>query len=173
MLLINLNNALQTSCLLLSLILLNACAEQPKKSTVLIPVEERNVPLANKNNVLEQTQAESNKIKNEQTQPVIVALLEQAKEVAAQGETTKAAAIIERGLRIDSRNASLWHELALIRLQQQQWQQAVALARKSNALAAYDEKLKSANWGIIADAYEQLGQKEKAKQARKKQTVQG
>lgn len=161
--------------LLIVILILSACAEQPKKSMVLVPVEERNSPIINNPDKASQAEvspyANSNEV-DKKTEPVIVALISEADALAKQGNADKAAASIERGLRIDPRNALLWHHLALIRFQQQQWQQAIVLARKSNALAAKDIKLKSENWGVIANAYEKLGDKQKANEARKKQSGQ-
>ena len=157
--------------LLFIVCLLTGCAEQAKKSTVLIPVEERNVPVVNANDEI--TPDHKNTVRNnKQTEPVIVALIDEANSFAKQGNSAKAAATIERGLRIEPKNARLWHQLAAIRIQQQQWQQAIDLARKSNALAAYNPKLKSANWGLIAKAYDRLGNKQKADEARAKQRAQ-
>ena len=153
-----------------------ACAEQPTKSVVLVPIEERNVPIeANKSSIHKQEVVphKTSPPVDKQKESVIIALLGDADDFASKGQSDKAAATIERALRIEPRNALLWHRLAVIRLQQQQWQQAIAMARKSNALAAANTKLKSDNWGVIADAYEHLGNKQKAKEARNKQTSQG
>ena len=156
---------------------LYACAEQPKKSEALIPVEERNVPPVKDqhfDSTRDVTGAKDSKTNNSKPQTsVIIALLDEAKSQADKGHSDKAAATIERALRIEPNNAVLWHQLALIRMQQQQWQQAIVLARKSNTLAADNEPLKSENWGIIAEAYEKLGDKLKAKEARQKQKLQG
>ena len=46
------------------------------------------------------------------------------------------------------------------------------MAKKSNALAANNTQLKSENWGVIATAYDKLGNKQKAKEARNKQSHQ-
>ena len=152
--------------------------EQPKKSEVLVPIEERHVPVPHDQsfeNTKQNADAES-EIKREINRPqqsVIVALLDEADTHANAGHSDKASAFIERALRIEPNNALLWHRLALIRVQQQEWQQAIALARKSNALVVNNPGLKSANWGIIADAYEKLGDKQKAKEARQKQKLQG
>lgn len=161
--------------LLLIIMLLTACAEQATKSVELIPVEERNVPL-------EKTQAEivkpevtddkKSKVVKKQKESVIIALLDDAERYSNKGQSDKAAATIERALRIEPKNALLWHRLAVVRMQQQQWQQAIAMARKSNALAANNHQLKSDNWAVIAAAYDNLGNKKKANEARNKQSGQ-
>ncbi len=160
---------------------LTACADQPTKSVEIIPVEERNVPvetrtvlpvkseavIADKNNQISKEKASKTK------EPVIIALIEDADSFSNEGHSEKAAATIERALRIEPKNALLWHRLAIIRMQQQQWQQAIAMARKSNSLAKDNDQLKSDNWGIIAAAYDSLGNKEKANEARNRQSAQG
>lgn len=149
-----------------SLIVLSACSQQPTKSDALIPVEERYVPSDN----ISTTPTTS----ADNVQPtVIAALIDQANNHAAAGNTGKAIASLERALRIEPGNALLWHRFALVRLQQNDWQQAIALARKSNALALDDAPLKSQNWSIIARAYEELGEMDKAREARRQQRLTG
>jgi len=161
-------------CLILLLLFLTACAEQTTKSVVLVPVEERNSPTNNKSATVESevVRNKTTKTVNKQQEPVIIALLADADKFIGQGQSAKAAATIERALRIEPRNALLWHRLAVVRLQQQQWQQAIVMARKSNALAGHNSSLKSENWGLIAKAYDKLGDKRKANEARNKQTDQ-
>ncbi len=152
-----------------------ACAEQPRKSVVLVPVEERNAPI-NKSKSIKIKPApvrkEPGREVNKQQEPVIIALLKDADKFSGQGQSAKAAATIERALRIDPRNALLWHRLSVVRFQQQQWQQTIAMARKSITLAGNNNSLKSDNWGLIAKAYDKLGDKRKANEARNKQTSQ-
>ncbi len=149
-----------------------ACAEQPAKSVELVPVEERNVPVITNETVSakpEVVPAKGSKEVDKQKELVIIALLDDADAFAGKGQSEKAAATIERALRIEPKNAMLWHRLAVVRLQQQKWRQAIAMAKKSNALAANNNKLKSENWSVIATAYEKLGNKQKANEARNKQ----
>ncbi len=61
----------------------------------------------------------------------------------------QAAAFLERALRIEPRNAHLWHRLAKIRLQQGRYGMAESLAQKSSALAKSDAELKQRNTEII------------------------
>jgi tetratricopeptide (TPR) repeat protein len=158
--------------LLLWTLFLTACAEQATRPGVLVPVEERNAPVTNSTTGTITTAPVTNTAINDVNKPqqsVIVALLDDADKFASQGNSDKAAATIERALRIEPGNALLWHRLAVIRIQQQEWQQAIAMARKSNALAANNPRLKSDNWGVIALAYEKLGNQQKANEARSKQ----
>lgn len=82
----------------------------------------------------------------------VLALLDRADHYRSAGDTAGEAATIERALRIDPRNAQLWHRLAATRLEQGQPQQAEQLALKSNALSAGDTALRLRNWRLVAKA---------------------
>jgi hypothetical protein len=71
-------------------------------------------------------------------------------------------------VRIEPRNPALWNYLAKLRLHQGRLQEAMNLASKSNALAGANNKLKAANWRIIAHARFQSGNIPGAKQAETK-----
>lgn len=86
----------------------------------------------------------------------VTALLQEAKGHFAGQHYERAAATLERALRIDSRNAILWHNLAGVRLQQEDWKKAASLASKSNSLAVNDRHLRIRNWMLIALACEGL-----------------
>ena len=64
----------------------------------------------------------------------------------------RAAALLERALRIEPRNATLWHRLAQVRLRQGQYHLAASLAQKSNALAGDDVQLKEKNTRLLKQA---------------------
>ena len=165
------------------MVILNGCAETPEKPVATVPVEERSVPveistdtITNEVRVESTTQDQivpkadeyDSQYQNTDTPvtgPAVIALLTEADGYAKAGRGEQAAASLERALRIEPKNALLWHRLAVIRLQQGQWDQAVTLARKSNTLAGRDHKLQSGNWEVIANAYEALGQGDKAKEA--------
>ena len=157
--------------LVVMMLFLTACAEQATKPVVLVPIEERNAPATTRNKPAS-IHKETIKEANQQQEPVIIALLKDADTFSGQGQSAKAAATIERALRIEPRNAVLWYRLSVVRFQQQQWQQTIAMARKSIALAGNNSSLKSDNWGLIAKAYDKLGDKQKASEARNKQTSQ-
>ncbi len=82
----------------------------------------------------------------------VVALLDSADKYVKGGQLDKAGAALERALRIEPRNAGIWHDLAQIRLHQGQYQQAESLASKSNNLAASNRALQSRNWKLISVA---------------------
>ena len=100
-------------------------------------------------------------------QPAVVALLNEADRYDAQGQPDQAAASLERALRIQPRDATLWHRLATIRFEQGQLQQAQTLAAKSNVLAGNNHRLKAANWRLIADVKTKLDDAAGAAKARR------
>ncbi len=70
------------------------------------------------------------------------------------GQWEQAAALLERALRIEPRNAWLWHHLATVRLRQGRYAQAVSLANKSSSLAPGDAALQAKNRRLIEEARE-------------------
>ncbi len=82
----------------------------------------------------------------------VATLLAKAEQQEYQAHWERAAALLERALRIEPRNARLWHRLAKIRLQQGQYGMAESLAQKSNALAKHDEVLRRSNAELIEAA---------------------
>lgn len=81
--------------------------------------------------------------------PTVLALLDQASRQEHSGSTEKAAATLERALRIEPKNARLWHRLAVLRFQQGQFTLAESLAAKSSMLAQGDWSLKQKNAELI------------------------
>lgn len=81
--------------------------------------------------------------------PVVTALLDEVNMKLQHNDDIAAAAGLERALRLDAKNALLWHRLGHIRLRQKNWQQSVNLAKKSNSLAAGDYALQIENWKLI------------------------
>jgi Tfp pilus assembly protein PilF len=82
----------------------------------------------------------------------VVALVDGARADATAGKFGTAAASIERALRIEPRNAYLWHELAQIHFQQGDWAQTESHAARSNSFAGGNKLLRAANWRLIAEA---------------------
>ncbi len=82
----------------------------------------------------------------------VLALLDQSDIHSQAGENDAAGASLERALRIEPRNPTLWSKLAAVRLQQGQGYQAEQLALKSNTLSINNPGLRIENWHIIADA---------------------
>ena len=101
----------------------------------------------------------------EKSNPAVVALLDNADQYAAAGQNSRAVASLERAIRIDPKNPVLWHKLGYLHLQEKNWVQAIAMAKKSNVLAVHDRSLQARNWQIIASARESLGDTEGSQQA--------
>jgi len=95
----------------------------------------------------------------------VLALLSNAGRQQQGGDIPGAAATLERALRIEPRNARLWHRLAALRLDQKSYRMAAGLADKSNSLAPEDADLKRANWRLIARARSALGDATGAQEA--------
>lgn len=87
----------------------------------------------------------------------VVALLDSAAEAVSTGNLDQAASALERALRIEPRNASIWHDLGQIRLHQRKFTQAESMAEKSNGLAGGNNALKARNWRLIAVARRAAG----------------
>jgi tetratricopeptide (TPR) repeat protein len=153
--------------LLLSLsVILQACTSATRPVSAPVPVEDRSVK--NEQDNVEgypsdrdrDMQAGSSNLpgtkngrrQNTESQPMVVALLEDAEDRIKSGDHASAAATLERALRLEPKNAMLWYRLGLIRLKQKNWQQAINLAKKSNSLSAGDYALQSDNWKLIANA---------------------
>ena len=97
--------------------------------------------------------------------PAVLSLVASAQAATTAGNLESASATLERALRIEGRNPYLWHELAQIRLQQGQHQQAAGLAAKSNAWAGGDNALRARNWRVIGEVRARSGDWEGAQNA--------
>jgi len=102
------------------------------------------------------------------TSRAALALLERARRAARQGDLAVAEAQLERALRIEPRNAVLWHYMAKLRLHQGRLEQAAGLAAKSNSLDRGNRQLQADNWRIIAHARYQRGDRAGALAAQQK-----
>jgi Flp pilus assembly protein TadD len=91
------------------------------------------------------------------TSQTVLALLDQAQQQERSGRPERAAAVLERALRIDPKNARLWHRLAMVRYNQGQFSLAASLAAKSSALAQGDWHLKQQNDELIRKVRQQAG----------------
>lgn len=95
----------------------------------------------------------------------VIALLDRARHDTEAGQREAAGASLERALRIEPRNARLWHELAQLRLSQGQYAQAIALAHKSISFAGRERVLQALNWRVIGNARVAQGNPAGAEQA--------
>lgn len=86
--------------------------------------------------------------------PAVGALVLAANENSEMGNVDVASSSIDRALKIEPRNPSLYYKLALLRLKQAKPQEAEDLAKKSALLAGQDRQLKKHSWLLIAHARE-------------------
>lgn len=98
----------------------------------------------------------------------VIALVGRARLDAGAGQREAAGASLERALRIEPRNAWLWHELAQVRHGQGQYAQAISLARKSISFAGSDKRLQAFNWRVIGNARAAQGDPAGAEEALKR-----
>lgn len=101
------------------------------------------------------------------TSAAVIALLDQAKDYFSAGENEQAAATLERALRIDPRNPVIWHNLAGVRLEQEDWQRAASLAARSNTFVVDNKWLQVRNWVVIGLACEGMGDRQCVQEAKK------
>lgn len=97
--------------------------------------------------------------------PAVLSLLQKARTAAKAGQFEVAEVQLERALRIEPGNATLWHYMAKLRLNQGQLDQAAGLAAKSNSMEHEDRILQADNWRIIAHARFQQGKTRAAQEA--------
>jgi Tfp pilus assembly protein PilF len=93
-------------------------------------------------------------------------LLASARQNMQEGQFSQAEMMLERALRVEPRNARLWHEMAQVKYAQKDYGQAVQFCIKSNSLAGKDYGLMQQNWLLMEKAYLELGEPEKAEEAR-------
>ena len=89
--------------------------------------------------------------------PATSALVTQAHQQAAAGDSVQAAATLERALRIEPDNPLVWTELGRVRLAENNPVQADAMARKALTLASGDAAAQSSAWRLIADSLRARG----------------
>lgn len=87
----------------------------------------------------------------------VMSLLGHADSQVRSGQLTRAVAILQRALNIEPRNPFVYQRLAAVRLAQNQFSQAEALAHKSNSLAVGNPFIQADNWLLIAHARRMRG----------------
>ena len=100
--------------------------------------------------------------------PAVGALASAANQSSQSGNVESATATIERAIRIEPRNATLYYKLALLRLKQSKPRLAEDLAKKAALLASNDPQLKKHSWILVARAREIQGDSKGGKEARAK-----
>ena len=101
----------------------------------------------------------------EHLSPVVVALISDADLSTRTGDLDSAVATLERGLRIEPRNATLIYKLAKVRLKQSKPRLAEDLAKKSALLAGSDRLQKKRSWLLVAEARRMQGNTAGAREA--------
>ncbi len=130
----------------------NVKTQEPAKVEDRVVIDGRVLPLPS------DAKIEVEPLSSSQTMsPVASRLLVTSDTQSRNGDWDSAANSIERALRLEPRNATLWSRLAGIRYQQNDWQQAIQLAAKSNTLSGSSSDLRRQNWNMMANAYEVLG----------------
>lgn len=102
------------------------------------------------------------------TSPAVVALVTEADRDRNSGDLDAAIVVMERALRIDSRNPTLTYKLAQLRIKQNKPQLAEELAGKAALLAGSDLDLKRKSWLLIAEARQMQQNYQGAKEAKSK-----
>lgn len=95
-------------------------------------------------------------------------LLASAHQDVQAGQFNRAEATLERAIRVEPRNARLWHEMAQVKFGQEDYGQAVQFCLKANSLAGRDSALIRQNWLLMSRAYAKMGDMDKAEQAKMK-----
>jgi cytochrome c-type biogenesis protein CcmH/NrfG len=119
----------------------------------------------------ENTVATSSYIIKTDSSSAVDELLKDAETYHKTQQYEQAAALLERALRIKPRHPVIWHNLAGVRLTQQDWKRAANLAQKSNALAGTKsvyKELRMRNWVIITGACEGMKNDSCTREARKR-----
>ncbi|MCY1508782.1 hypothetical protein D9M68_431020 [compost metagenome] len=93
----------------------------------------------------------------QQNNSASAAMLEAAALQLEFGEVEQAGDTLERALRIEPNNPATLHYLGQVRLQQGQYEQAVALATRSNTRARNDAELRKRNLQLIQMARQAMG----------------
>jgi len=164
-----------TPLALLIVIGLTACADMSMYNQVPAPIEGTRQRQSEVNTypieapsyeAIEQQPAKNPVVANTIRNPAVLALLDDAHVNRQQGELSIAASKLERAVRIAPQDGKVWHELASIRFQQNRFQSAEGLAKKSIVYSTNDRALLRKNWLLIADSREQQGQRASAAQAR-------
>lgn len=99
------------------------------------------------------------------TAAAALALAEQSDAAIAAGDLRRAGLQLERALRIAPRDAGLWNRLAQVRFEQGEFRQAERMSQRSLQLGSGDRALALANWRIIAEARERMGDADGAERA--------
>jgi Tfp pilus assembly protein PilF len=112
------------------------------------------------------------------TGKAVLALLSKARQASKKGSLSAAESHLERALRIEPQNPTLWLYMAKLRLYAAKSKEAISLTKKALALSsrggtasrASRRSLQADCWRVIAHAYQKMGNFKKAQQAQEKAT---
>jgi len=110
------------------------------------------------------------------TGKAVLALLSKARQASKMGSLSSSESYLERALRIEPQNPTLWLYMAKLRLFAKKSTEAINLAKKAMALSARggtastEERnaLQADCWRVIAHAYQNMDMLKKAKKAQAK-----
>ena len=122
-------------------------------------------PLQEQTTTTEQPASTGISRSDERMSPAMADLIRRADAAIEQQQWPVATGILERALRINPKQAEAWTRMAVVNLGQQNPQQALQMAKKSNRYARGDDALKAYNWLLMSRAYESLGKTAQAEQA--------
>ena len=97
--------------------------------------------------------------------PASQALVTQAQAQRKRGDLPGATVSLERALRIEPRNPLLWVEMARLRMDQRNFPQAEAMARKALSMSIGDDRTQSQAWAVVADSLRARGRNVEAREA--------
>ena len=100
--------------------------------------------------------------------PAVNALVLSANQSNQSGSVESAMTTIERAIRIEPRNATLYYKLAVLKLKSLKFREAEDLAKKAALLGVNDVAIKKHSWLLIAKSRELQGNVEGANEARVK-----
>lgn len=110
------------------------------------------------------------------TGKAVLALLNKARLASNKGALSEAESQLERALRIEPQNPTLWLYMAKLRLYAAKSQEAINLAKKALTLSSQEgtfnkssrDSLQVDCWLVIAHAHQKMGESEKAQIAQDK-----
>ena len=110
------------------------------------------------------------------TGKAVLALLSKARQASKKGALSSAESHLERALRIEPQNPTLWLYMAKLRLYAEKPKEAINLAKKALTLSSNmtitrhlsRSALQADCWRVVAHAYQKLGKHQKAQKAQDK-----
>ncbi|MBS7814258.1 tetratricopeptide repeat protein [Wohlfahrtiimonas chitiniclastica] len=95
----------------------------------------------------------------------VQSLLDEANSAVKANQLERAATALNRAVRLEPNNASIWYDLAQIRLHQGKYEQSEQLANKSISFAKGNQDLVNKNWRVISSARQAKGDTAGAQEA--------